>query len=200
MLPVISLSLIVTVSGQSESWSWAEDRTEDRIVGRFVSEEQSLQVVDPVLGSLSTQLADPSQFSDPELASLSAQFSNSVPGVEAGQLSEPEADGDSNGVLQGQFTQEETEPLTLMEGDTPDFEEHLYDYQDQLALPQEQQVFVPPPSLLPPQLQPAQHHQHHGGHPQHQRHQPKHQGGECENRSQAASQTQRNFSFHKLSE
>ena len=118
MLPVISLSLIVTVSGQSESWSWAEDRTEDRIVGRFVSEEQSLQVVDPVLGSLSTQLADPSQFSDPELASLSAQFSNSVPGVEAGQLSEPEADGDSNGVLQGQFTQEETEPLTLIEGDT----------------------------------------------------------------------------------
>ena len=207
-MPAISLIAVLAVCCRTalageESWSWAKERKDSRIVGRFVSEEPSVQtvVVDPVLGSLPTQLSDlppdsfSTQFSDPELARLSAQFS------EGGT-------GDSEEVLRGYFPEEEgqasevqqTEPLTLQEGEQGEFEEHQYDYQglqeepqydyqdpqeevqydyqDQIAMPQSQagQSVLAPPQHFVSQLAPPQHHVHHVPH---QRAPPgQHRGGE----------------------
>ena len=165
MLPVISLSLIVTVSGQSESWSWAEDRTEDRIVGRFVSEENRDQVrtvVDPVLGNVATQhLSQPhSQPQDDNV--LHGFFVQEEHG-------EPHSEEISEDTEFREFDYEsEQQLLTGEQAELTDFvEEHQYqyDYQDQIALPQGQEIFdqtsqvilpPPPPQHAVPQLHPPQ--------------------------------------------
>ena len=55
-------STSTTVVEPEKPWSWAEERAGGTILGRFVSEENTEQVhsvVDPVLGSLATQLSQP---------------------------------------------------------------------------------------------------------------------------------------------
>ena len=163
-----SLILILLVTSTSSSaveekpWSWAEERAGDTIQGRFVSEEIKDQVrtlVDPVLGNVETQPRN-----DNVLRGFFVQEDSSEAQSEEGS--------------EYQEYNSEQQLLTGEEVELTDYiEEHQYDYQDQVALPQTAQVVLPapPPPHLVPQLHPPQHHVEH--HQHQQRHPPVHQRG-----------------------
>ena len=145
----------ITVEGPKEPWSWAEERAGEQrtLLGRFVSEENTV-VVDPNV--------------------LQGFF------VED-QHSEDTGEDNSEDTQYRDYEYEsEQQLLTGQEAELTNFvEEHQYDYQDQIALPQTSQVVLPPPPPhhVVPQLHPPQHHhaQHH--HQHQQRHHPLHQKG-----------------------
>ena len=164
----------ITVEGPKEPWSWAEERAGEQrtILGRFVSEENTV-VVDPVLGSVATQLSE--SHSQPRNDNVLQGFF-----VEE-QHSEDTGEDYSEDTQYQQYDYDsEQQLLTGQEAELTNFiEEHQYDYQDQIALPQTSQVVLPPPPPphVVPQLHPPQHHhvQHH--HQHQQRHHPQHQKG-----------------------
>ena len=165
ILLVTSTSTSTTSSSAVEEkpWSWAEERAGDTIQGRFVSEEIKDQVrtlVDPVLGNVETSQPR----NDNVLRGFFVQEDSSEVQSEEGS--------------DYQEYHSEHHLLTGEEAELTDFiEEHQYDYQDQIALPQTAQVVLPapPPPHLVPQLHPPQHHVQH--HQHQQRHPPVHQRG-----------------------
>ena len=174
-----------TVVHSEKPWSWAEERAGGTILGRFVSEENTEQVhsvVDPVLGSLATQLSQPQSqpHSDNVLQGFFVQDDHSeVLGEVLGEVPN-EVTSDDNVEYRDYDYESEQQLLTGEEAELTNFvEEHQYDYQDQIALPQTNQLVLPPPPPhhVVPQLHPPQHHhvQHH--HQHQQRHHPVHQKG-----------------------
>ena len=162
----------ITVVGPEKPWSWADERAGNTILGRFVSEgntEQVSSVVDPVLGSVATQLSEP--HSQPQNDNVLQGFF-----VQEGH-SEDLGEEPSEDTEYREYDSEQ-QLLTGQEAELTNFvEEHQYDYQDQIALPQTNQVVLPhpPPPHVVPQLHPPQH--HHVQHQHQQRHHPQHQKG-----------------------